>query len=202
MEAATASSDVYKRQDYTRCTGIWQTVWLEHLPDSHLKSFRFYPDVENQSVGIEAELTGNEILSVEVSYEGKTVGQAQVKGEPVVHLTVPLTERHLWKVGHGRLYDVKFIYGKDQVQSYFGLRSVRLDGLKFLLNGKSIFLRMVLDQGYYRDGIYTCLLYTSFCADRDAAHLHEKRGQSPYREKRRQGQLFGVQKLSLIHIST
>ncbi len=141
--------------DYTRCTGIWQTVWLEHLPDSHLKSFRFYPDVENQSVGIEAELTGNEILSVEVSYKGKTVGQAQVQGEPVVHLTVPLTEKHLWEAGCGRLYDVKFIYGKDQVQSYFGLRSVRLDGLKFLLNGKSIFLRMVLDQGYYRDGIYT-----------------------------------------------
>lgn len=141
--------------DYTRCTGIWQTVWLEHLPDSHLKSFRFYPDAANQMVEIEAELAGKDRLSVEISYEGRPVGRAEVQGKPMVRFIVPLQEKHLWEAGHGRLYDVKFTYGQDVVQSYFGLRDVELDGLKFRLNDKSIFLRMVLDQGYYRDGIYT-----------------------------------------------
>ena len=141
--------------DYTRCTGIWQTVWLEHPPDSHLKSFRFYPDAANQMVEIEAELVGKNRLLVEFSYEGRPVGRAEVQGKPMVRFTVPLQEKHLWEAGHGRLYDVKFTYGQDVVQSYFGLRDVELDGLKFRLNDKSIFLRMVLDQGYYRDGIYT-----------------------------------------------
>ena len=141
--------------DYTRCTGIWQTVWLEHIPDRYLKSVRFYPDAANGTVGIEAELIGKEQLTVEISYQGKSVGHAEVQGKSESRFTVPLQEKHLWEAGHGRLYDVKFTYGQDVVYSYFGLRDVELNGFQFCLNGKPIFLRMVLDQGYYRDGIYT-----------------------------------------------
>ena len=69
--------------------------------------------------------------------------------------TVALAEKHLWEVGKGELYDVVFTFGDDRVESYFGLREVRLEGKKFLINGKSVFQRLILDQGFYPDGIYT-----------------------------------------------
>lgn len=59
------------------------------------------------------------------------------------------------EVGNGRLYDLKLTFGDDVVKSYFGMRSVGLDGSKFLINGESVFQRLVLDQGFYPDGIYT-----------------------------------------------
>lgn len=72
-----------------------------------------------------------------------------------VTLTLSLAQKHLWEIGAGRLYDLELTYGEDVVKSYFGLRDVRMDGYKFLLNGKSVFQRLVLDQGFYPDGIYT-----------------------------------------------
>ena len=72
-----------------------------------------------------------------------------------VLLETELAESHLWEVGCGRLYDVKITFGGDVYETYFGLRSVRLCDKKFLINNKSVFQRLVLDQGYYEDGIYT-----------------------------------------------
>jgi len=89
-------------------------------------------------------------------YEGREVGRAPCKncGENA-DVTINLVEAHLWELGEGRLYDLKLIYGEDEVTSYFGLRSVQLYGMKFRLNGKSVFQRTVLDQGYYPDGLHT-----------------------------------------------
>jgi len=74
-------------------------------------------------------------------------------------LRLDLRELHLWECENGRLYDIVFEYRGsgtlDKVKSYAGMRQVELDGYKFLLNGKSVFQRTVLDQGFYRDGIYT-----------------------------------------------
>lgn len=66
-----------------------------------------------------------------------------------------MKEKRLWEPGAGRLYDVKISFKGDTVTSYFGLREARYDGMRFLLNGKSVFQRFVLDQGYYPDGLYT-----------------------------------------------
>ena len=96
--------------------------------------------------------------------------------------TVPLNEKHLWEVGKGNLYDVEFTFGEDKVSSYFGLREVRLDGHKFLINGKSVFQRLVLDQGFYPDGIYTAPTDSDLVRDIElslavgfnGARLHEK----------------------------
>ena len=71
------------------------------------------------------------------------------------NIVVPLDEEELWEVGKGELYEVKITFCSDEVYSYFGLREVKYDGYKFLLNGKEIFQKLVLDQGYYPDGIYT-----------------------------------------------
>ncbi len=142
--------------DYTRTTGIWQTVYLEYTPESYIKNFRLYPDPQNCSVTLWADFEGKEDFECEVLYEGKTVGKcgrSSVCGSAFFEIN--LSEKHLWEAGSGKLYDIKMKFGNDRVESYFGLRKVRLDGFKFLINEKSVFQRLVLDQGFYKDGIYT-----------------------------------------------
>ncbi len=168
---------------YTRTTGIWQTVWMEFVPETRIERVEYYPNVADGSVTVRAFLYGEGDLSCEISYEGKEVGCHEMKcAVGVVSFTVPLSETHLWEVGHGRLYDVKFTFGEDTVKSYFGLREVRMDGYKFLLNGKSVFQRLVLDQGFYPEGIYTAPtdadlrrdIELSLAVGFNGARLHEK----------------------------
>ena len=142
--------------DYTRTTGIWQSVWLEFTPKTFIKSFRLYPDVTTNSVTVSAVLAGCSAMKITALYDGREVGAALCASAcGTVTVNIPLSETHLWEVGHGRLYDLCLSFGEDEVKSYFGLRSVCMDGYRFLLNGKSVFQRLVLDQGFYPDGIYT-----------------------------------------------
>ena len=141
---------------YTRTTGIWQTVWYEIVPKRYIKYARIIPDLENTSVMIDAELCGKGDLLAEVFYQGKKVGEAaKVNCRVTAQLEIKLSEKHVWELGHGRLYDLVLHFGEDEVKSYFGLRSIAMEGPKFLLNGKSVFQRLILDQGFYHDGICT-----------------------------------------------
>lgn len=168
--------------DYTRTTGIWQTVWLEHTPEAYIENFEFYPDVTNGKLSFRIYTVGCGDLTVNAAYEGKPMGDVTVHSEGVVCGEIQLAEKHLWEVGCGRLYDVEMHFGDDCVKSYFGLRSVRMDGMKFLLNGKSVFQRLVLDQGFYPEGIYTAPkeedlkkdILLSLDAGFNGARLHEK----------------------------
>lgn len=168
---------------YTRTTGIWQTVWLEFMPETHIERVKYFPNITDGSVTIAAELQGNADLSCEVFFEGKEMGSYKAEKVSGSHtFNIPLKEKHLWEVGKGDLYDVKFTFGDDKVESYFGLREVRLDGFKFLINGKSVFQRLVLDQGFYPDGIYTAPsdealkkdIELSMACGFNGARLHEK----------------------------
>lgn len=144
------------RCDYTRTTGIWQTVWIEFVPTTRVERIKYYPDVENNSVTLFVETIGSGNLDIVVRYEGRVQAEAHAHLSTGQHsFTLPLKEQHLWEVGCGRLYDVKLTYEEDIVNSYFGLRNVRLEDGKFLVNGKSVFQRLVLDQGFYPGGIYT-----------------------------------------------
>lgn len=145
---------------YTRTTGIWQTVWLEYVPTGYIKTVKYYPDIKEAAFDIELTLSKSGKVTAEAFYEGAPVGNAVKETDGnYLRLKLPLTEKHLWEVGHGRLYDLKLTLetedGTDELFSYAGLREVRLDGFKFMLNGKSVFQRTALDQGYYPDGIYT-----------------------------------------------
>lgn len=142
--------------DYTRTTGIWQTVYLEYTPKNYIKSFKIYPDPDDCSVTLWAELEGRADFTAEAFLNGKAVGKAERKGcVGGGFFKIDLSEKQLWEIGKGGLYDLKLKFGSDTVASYFGLRNMRLDGMKFLINGKSVFQRLVLDQGFYPDGIYT-----------------------------------------------
>ncbi len=140
---------------YTRCTGIWQTVWMEVVPKDHIVFVKYFPRVDTVSVDMEIGVCDAGDIEVTVFYEGRQVGYCKSQIECKRTLRVALSEKQLWEIGNGRLYDVVIRYGQDEVKSYFGLREVKFDGRKFMLNGKSVFQRLVLDQGYYPDGVYT-----------------------------------------------
>ncbi|WP_413378406.1 glycoside hydrolase family 2 protein [Paenibacillus taichungensis] len=150
--------------DYTRTTGIWQTVWLEQVPEVYLSDMKVAADPDNACVHLEVKICGNAAggeLAATTRFDGKDVGWATaVVHGPAVKLTIPLSEIHLWEPGNAKLYDLELkLHGQDQtsdtVASYFGLRTIRLDGMAFRINEKSVFQRLVLDQGFYPDGIYT-----------------------------------------------
>ncbi|MBN1943770.1 MAG: beta-galactosidase [Phycisphaerae bacterium] len=148
---------------YTRVTGIWQTVWLEAVPQSYLGKFRLRPDLDNQRVTITATPAGTPAagtLEAKVLAEGKPVvqGTARAEGGPV-QLTLDISQAVAWKPGQPFLYDVELTLatpaGKDTVKTYFGLRKIHTAGRTVYLNNEPLFMRMVLDQGYYPDGMYT-----------------------------------------------
>ena len=168
---------------YTRTTGIWQTVWLELMPKEHIINAKYYPDIDNKTLTIIGKVCGKGELQAKAFYENKPMGEACVKvNNSVFTMQIKLEELHLWELGCGRLYDLEFSFGEDKVKSYFGMRSVRLDGMKFMLNNKSVFQRLVLDQGFNPDGIYTAKTDDELKRDIDnsmevgfnGARLHEK----------------------------
>ena len=141
---------------YTRTTGIWQTVWLEFTPKTYIKSVRYDTNAQIGVLTVTAELEGRADLSIEAFYKGKAVGSAKIEkvaGQAV--LALQLSEIHLWELGNGRLYDLHLKFGDDEVSSYFGLRSICMEDGKFIFNGRSVFQRLILDQGFYPDGVYT-----------------------------------------------
>lgn len=152
------------------------------MPTNYVKYARFYPDVYNCAVVIRGEVCGAGSLEISVCLDGEVVGSAAVDTNGSFCACIKLSRKLLWEVGKGGLYDVSLSFGDDRVNSYFGLRDIRIDGYKIRINGKSVFQRLVLDQGYYPDGIYTAPteqhlkrdIQLSMEAGFNGARLHEK----------------------------
>ncbi len=176
---------------YTRTTGIWQTVWLEFVSAARVENFFTESDIVNGVASLTVKLTPEAVgatLTAVASYEGKEMGSATTKVTANSEsLSISLAETHLWECGAGRLYGVVFKLERDgeltdTADGYFGLRTVAILGNKFLINGKSVFGRWVLDQGFYPDGIYTAPSDEALKADIinsmklgfNGARLHEK----------------------------
>lgn len=169
--------------DYTRTTGIWQTVWLEFVPKSYIKSAKYYMDTDNGILTVSGEVSGAGSLQISAEFEGKLMAKTELQSTGGYFTAqLKLAELHLWQPGEGGLYDLYLNFEKDHVKSYFGMRTVRLSGNKFTINGKTVFQRTVLDQGFYPDGIYTAPseealikdIELSFAAGFNGARLHEK----------------------------
>ena len=179
---------------YTRTTGIWQTVWMEPVGQSYLKRPRITPDVGNGMIRLEQPIVGGRSgleLRAALKDAGKVIAMAEcglADFSARVDLLVPQEKRRLWSPQDPHLYDmeIELLEGGgeviDRVSSYAALRSVTIDGDAVKINGKTVFQRLVLDQGYYPDGILTAPtddalkrdIELSMAAGFNGARLHQK----------------------------
>ncbi len=177
--------------DYTRTTGIWQTVWVEWVAQTYIRRVKFTPDAANGRVYLEALLEGDTkgiALHAAAAFKGEACGalSAEAAGQ-AVRAELALSQKHLWNVGEPNLYDISLRLVKDgrevdTLASYFGLRDVAFDGMRFLINGRPVFMRLVLDQGFYPDGICTAPsdealkndILLSLAMGFNGARLHQK----------------------------
>jgi len=157
--------DYYSRGcHYTRTTGIWQTAWLEPVPQTYIGALRLTPDLENGQVAIETEVRGRSTrgtLEARATLDNQVVGEAKAGfvGQRAYAL-LPLRAVMAWSPQQPTLYDLQLTLSSDEgsrdvLKSYFGLRTLALSERAILLNGRPLFQRLVLDQGFYPDGIYT-----------------------------------------------
>ena len=133
---------------YTPVSGIWQSVWLESVPESYIQKLH----IENQGA------------AVHISIEPKLEGKVTVPGVGEFALTdgtaqVTPENPHLWSPEDPYLYDFSVVTEQDRVDSYFALRTLdiqNIDGYpRLCLNGKPYFFHGLLDQGYWPDGLFT-----------------------------------------------
>ena len=176
---------------YTRTTGIWQTVWMEAVAPTGIQRVKYVTDIDRSTVSMEFTMrrnaTGN-MLTVNV-LDGKKVvatDTAPVASGSIVSL--PIKKAKLWCPENPFLYDVQLILKDasgnviDEVASYFGMRKIHTDGNKIYLNNKPYYQRLVLDQGFYPDGIWTAPsdealkrdIELSMAAGFNGARLHQK----------------------------
>jgi len=138
---------------YTPSSGIWQTVWLESIPAEYIADLTITPDIDKSVVKITVNSASD--LPVEIK-----VADNVIKDESNKLITVPIKDMKLWSPDSPYLYDLKIKLGKDEVQSYFGMRKISIakdqEGVeRIFLNNKSYFNLGVLDQGFWPDGLYT-----------------------------------------------
>jgi len=164
---------------YTRTTGIWQTVWMEAVPQVYLEKVKMTPDIDRKELQLrlymkglstagEAQARGGDYrVKVEVTFGGTAVA------EDVYRVTEPMESRSIrihdfndhglggwWSPEKPQLYDVTFtlLQGStpvDVVHSYFGMRKISIEDGKLCLNNRPYFLKLVLDQGYDPEGNLT-----------------------------------------------
>ncbi len=139
---------------YTPQSGIWQSVWLEYVPDTYISGLRITPDIKTDSVNIKVFTNTGTKNFVFIDEDGKPVDCHD--GE----ITYKVENAQYWTPETPKLYHFEIMLDGDRVKSYFALREFamgkRADGKPcFLLNGKPYFMTGLLDQGYWPDGIYT-----------------------------------------------
>jgi beta-galactosidase/beta-glucuronidase len=186
---------------YPRTTGIWQTVWLEPVPDVHLERPRITPQAGTRQLHLELPVSRNMDGAIcRVAVLGETgelaAEQAAISTDraPRLVLTIPAGEVRLWSPADPYLYRLLIQLldpaGRviDEVTSYAGLRSVTVAGTAVLLNGEPVFQRLVLDQGWYPDGLMTAPsdealvrdIQLAQAAGFNGARLHQKTFEERY----------------------
>ena len=153
-----------QRCSYTRTTGIWSTVYMECCDEFSLTRCRIVPDFDNSAFHFAPEFRTtprNSTFKV-LLYDGEIlVASAEKKALPGVQLTLELASPKAWSPADPFLYKVKYeLYNEkglltDEVYSYCGLRKFHIEKNRFYLNNEPVFLRMVLDQGFYEEGLWT-----------------------------------------------
>lgn len=157
---------------YTNTTGIWQTVWLEAVESIYLNKVKFVPDIDTNEIQIRAFVNGYSKaadirITAKVTFAGEEVAEDAFKvNSPEEARRIKLRDFNdhglgrWWSPEKPNLYDVQFtllVNGKvvDEVKSYFGMRKISVEDGKVCLNHRPYYMKLVLDQGYFPDGILT-----------------------------------------------
>ncbi len=140
---------------YTPVSGIWQSVWLESVPEHYVEKIRITPDLTGIDLEVDTKAPEYDVtITTEAGEIRKTFQDKKVR----IDLREEGIDPVLWTPDHPHLYDLHIQAGEDRVESYFGLRTVAIREVNgrncICLNGKPVFLHGVLDQGYFSDGMY------------------------------------------------
>jgi len=159
-----------QRYSYCPSSGIWQTVWLEPVPERAIIDLHSVPDIDREQLTVTVstdQLGANSFLEIVALDGGKVVGQG--RGQPDLSIVVPVPKPQLWSPTSPYLYDLRVTLKQgdatlDEVTSYFGMRKIAIrrhvingrDGvMKIELNNRFLFQFGPLDQGFWPDGLYT-----------------------------------------------
>jgi beta-galactosidase/beta-glucuronidase len=190
---------------YSRETGITQTVWLESVSSPYIREVKFIPNIADKTLTIQFHIEGNtddiELEGIAFA-EGKKVGSASVAADYQA-LVLELTELFLWEPGKPFLYDLELTLrskGKtiDHVTSYFGMRQITIQGDRFLINNKPFFQRLILDQGFYPDGLYTAPTDEALKKDIEIAQAMGFNGARAHQKKFEARYLYWADKLGYL----
>ncbi|MFH1086118.1 MAG: sugar-binding domain-containing protein [Chloroflexota bacterium] len=180
-----------RRCHYTRTTGIWQTVWIEAVAPLGLRDVQVIPDLDGRRFVVVPRYQAVERgarLRVIVYDGGRPVTQVDASAADGVPCILPVAAPKTWSPEDPFLYDLTYeVLGRDgraldTVRGYAGLRKVHIEGNQLYLNNAPIYLRLVLDQGFYPDGIWTAPsdealkhdIELSMRAGFNGARLHQK----------------------------
>ena len=148
---------------YTPSSGIWQTVWLETVPEDYISDIKFTPDIDKGVLDITVNAPAGYDVDITALDNNKVAGS--IKGKTNTVLQLPIRNAKRWTPEHPFLYDlqVKLVKGNqtiDAVKSYFGMRKVSVGKdekgfYRIFLNNKYVYNLGTLDQGFWPDGLYT-----------------------------------------------
>ena len=177
--------------EYTRTTGIWQTVWMEPVSGTGLKDIYVIPDLDQSRFIIEPSyygLSSGQKLRVRVLDGDRVVSSAVVPSSAQSYAELPVRKARTWSPESPFLYGIELEVISadgsvtDRVRSYAGMRKIHIEGNRIYLNNEPVYLRFVLDQGFYPDGIWTAPddqalkrdIELSMAAGFNGARLHQK----------------------------
>lgn len=152
---------------YTAQSGIWQSVWMEWVPDIHISTLKITPLVDESKVRISIDINRpNYLQDISNNSDIITVDIYDKAGKIISYMTknqvmdIPVPDFKYWSPENPHLYHVNIYVGDDVVKSYFGMRKVEImpdeEGInRIFLNDKPYFQNGLLDQGYWSDGLYT-----------------------------------------------
>jgi hypothetical protein len=146
---------------YTPTSGIWQTVWIEPVPQAYIKSLKITPDVDKGEVEVIVDAVGINNLRIDLKDGGNDLAMA-LGTRPGEKNRLKIPNAKLWTPDSPHLYSLRIVdaAGTDKVDSYFAMRKISLgkdkDGItRIMLNNQPVFQHGPLDQGFWPDGLYT-----------------------------------------------
>ena len=167
----------YKKESwkcwYIQTTGIWKTVWLEWVSKKYLKAVKIIPKTDKIQLEIETNLSEQDIkkqkyyIQTEISFNGQILNSTkEMINSNYEKIEINILKEGIkhdiqkWSIDNPNLYDINYkLYCEDKViddvDSYFGIRDITIKEDKIYLNGEKLYLKLILDQGYWKESHLT-----------------------------------------------